>query len=158
MENPWTKNLGELRRDAFPPAPVPQPKDGYLVALDSAFAQFKKQHPDFTPTEQNVRQLVSRLDVRRPPTMEDFRNAHALSLYERRYVDAAPTVAKETDPQKMTMDELRNAALDIPEPPREQTMKLSELRAEVFGADQIAEEWKMPLSDLSQKINSGGAS
>ena len=103
-------------------------KPAEIQQLEKSFADFRAAAPDFQHSPENVNALMSHIAWARVPTVEDLTQAHALASYRNEY--KAPEVQPETDPQKMSLEQLHEAA---------------------FGGSQRSPEWSMPLADLKKE-------
>lgn len=99
-----------------------------LEQLEKSFADFRAAAPDFQYSPENVNALMNHIAWTRMPTVDDLTQAHALASYRNLY--KAPEAKSETDPHKMSLEQLHEAA---------------------FGGEQRSSEWAMPLADLKKE-------
>lgn len=99
-----------------------------LQQLEKSFSDFVAATPDFQKSPENINVLMSRIAWTRVPTVDDLTQSHAMASYRNDY--KAPQAQPETSPEKMPMEQLREAA---------------------FGAEKRSPEWSMPLADLKKE-------
>ena len=89
---------------------------------------FGSHAPTIAKHRTNRNAIAANMNWNRVPTVEDFRNAHALASYQKQYeVPTRPEV--ETDPQKMNIHQLRRLVKgETIEDNSAWAMEMSELR------------------------------
>jgi hypothetical protein len=120
--------LGELKRAAGlgPVPPLPE-KSQEEQNVDKAFSEFQTRYPAFKKNPHNTATLFLHLD-QWPPSVETFRQAHALATYEKRYNDEQAQTVKPEEAYSVDMQTLHEAAFGGPERDPAQSMDIAELK------------------------------
>ena len=129
--DPHKMKLSDLRKLAFPEPQAEKPP-----VWEKAWNEFRQSCPDYRESPTNRNAIAANMNWNRIPTVEDFRNAHALASYQKQYeVPTSPEV--ETDPHKMNIHQLRRLVTgETVEDNAAWSMDMSELRGPALA------EWK----------------
>jgi hypothetical protein len=100
-------------------------KPAEVAEIEKSYADFVAATPDFRQSPENIQTLMNRIAWTRVPTVDDLTQAHALAVYRKEY---APVVQAETDPEKMSLQQLHEAAFGGPERDPAWTMDLALLK------------------------------
>ncbi len=156
--DPYSVSLPELRAalvdNANQRIGQRQQSEAWAESMRPAFDQFLRDHPDFAPTENNLRQLAATLvfDASNPRavfegrkvTAESFHGAHAYNVYSQVY-EAAPAPTPET----MPLETLRAEVMNEPAPDAEYTKPLAQLREELYSQQQPTQ----PSTETSMSLD-----
>lgn len=128
ITDPWKCDINELQQAAgLGPNPPKPEKPQEEENVDKAFAEFQSRYPAFKSNPHNKATLFLHLD-QWPPTVENFRQAHAMATYEKRYNDEQPQMVSPEQAFTVDMPTLRDAAFGVPERDPAYSMDIAELK------------------------------
>lgn len=128
ITDPWKCDINELKQSAgLGPNPPKPEKSQEEQSVDSAFADFQARYPAFKKNPYNTAALFLHLD-QWPPTIENFRQAHAQATYEKRYNDEQAQIVSTEEAHSVDMQTLRDAAFGAPQGDPAYSMEISELK------------------------------
>src|SRR5579885_1897920 len=126
ITSPWNCDINELKQAAgLGPNPPKPEKPQEEQNVDKAFAEFQSRYPAFKKNPHNTATLFLHLD-QWPPTVENFRQAHAVATYEKRYNDEQAQIVSPQEAHSVDMQTLREAAFGTPERDPAQLMDMAD--------------------------------
>jgi hypothetical protein len=132
----WGMDLPDLKRLAGE-----NPKSPEEERISLAFSDFQKSTPDFRRNDYNLTALCNYLPVQRVfdgLTADDFRQAHALAVYQNRY-NAAPGEVNREEAQQMWEMPIQDLAV----------------AAGIDSGTSADPAWSIPLAELEAQVKGG---
>lgn len=128
ITDPWLCDINELQQAAgLGPNPPKPEKPQEEQNVDKAFTEFQSRYPAFKKNPHNTAALFLHLD-QWPPTVESFRQAHAVATYEKRYNDEEAQIVNPQEAHRVDLQTLKDAAFGAPERDPAQSMDIAELK------------------------------